>query len=132
MDWAGERDAGHVWNALSQLREEVGGLKASVQQGTITVGDVRTDIRDLARDINKLQTETSSQMGFVRGMVWAIGGALTLATIFLGVAWTSVIKPGLAHAIVEQIKPEIAKQVSDAMVKPNTSGTGQGTGARRQ
>ena len=117
VDWAGERDAGHLWNAVSGLSKETGELKASIQQNIVVIGEFRADVKDFSKEIVDLQAQVREQRSFLKGVTWAVGFVFVVVSALLTVAWTSVIQPGLAHAIGEQIKPEIAKQLSEALPK---------------
>lgn len=116
-DWAGERDAGHLWNAVSGLSKETGELKAAVQQNIVVIGEFRADVKDFSKDIVDLQAQVREQRSFLKGVAWAVSAVFIVVSALLTLAWTSVIQPGLAHAIGEQIKPEIAKQLSEALPK---------------
>jgi hypothetical protein len=121
-DWLAERDAGHVWGAISGVRQELGQLTTSVQTNTAFNKEVRDDIKELKSELGRLQAQTSSHLSFVKGAVWVAGIVIAVASFLLAWSWNSIIQPGLAHAIVEQLKPEIRKQVSEevsnALPKP--------------
>jgi len=116
--WSTERDSAHVWSALSQLRQETGELKAAIGGSNESAKEVRADLRELSRDLQTLKAEVQSNLSFVKGAVWVAGILLALVTGVFVYAWGSVIQPGLAHAIVEQLRPEISKQVNEAVKSP--------------
>lgn len=136
----------YVWQQLGDIQKNLGSLGSSVDRlsqdcGAIgginqAIGEIRSDaatlkvqsgvtqteVKDLVEKIDQLKITTSSQLSFVKGVAWALGIAFVAVSGGMAWMWASVIKPGLAHAIVEQIKPEISKQVTEAVKQ--TSGTG--------
>lgn len=122
-NWMAERDSGHVWSAISNLNKQTGELVAAIQANNQALQDVRQDIKDLSKYLTELQTQTQTQMGFVKGAVWFGGIAMAVVSAVTIWAWGSILQPGIAHAIVDQLRPEITKQVSDAVKSVAPSNT---------
>lgn len=96
---------------VSALSKDIALLSATLQANTQTLSELRADSKENSASVTKLGQDLSSHISFAKGAA----AVLVVVCTGLGFAWSSIIKPGLAHAIVEQVKPEIAKQTSDAV-----------------
>lgn len=96
---------------ISALSKDIAVLSASLQANTHTLSELRTDAKQNSAAVTQLGQNLSSHISFAKGAA----AVFLLVCTGLGFAWSSIIKPGLAHAIVEQVKPEIAKQTTDAV-----------------
>ncbi|WP_155895586.1 hypothetical protein [Comamonas aquatica] len=96
---------------ISALAKDIAQLSATLQANTQTLSELRADAKQNSADVTQLGKDLSSHISFAKGAA----AVLVVVCTGLGFAWSSIIKPGLAHAIVEQVKPEISKQVTDTV-----------------
>lgn len=120
-DYTHDRDAAYYFAQISALSKDIAQLSATLQANTQTLSELRADAKQNSADVAQLGKDLSSHISFAKGAA----AVFLLVCTALGFAWSSIIKPGLAHAIVEQVKPEIAKQVTEA-VKSQPASVGKG------
>lgn len=104
--WAQERDAVHVWTALTKVNETLGEMKAGI-------AGLHTSTEGLRGDVTKFKSHLSRATWSVAGAAAIIGGLFWFSSHI----WDSILKPGLAHAVAEQVGPIIDKRVKEAQAE---------------
>lgn len=103
VDFAVDREAGYIFTAVNSLSKQHGQFSESLGQNTKSIDELR-------RCVDGVNSQIADLRSFCKGVVWCAGGI----AIVIGLLWEPVIKHGLAHAISEQVKPEITKQVEES------------------
>lgn len=99
-----------VLTKVSEVGQTVAGLKESVLH--LTAEGAKS-----TSELSALRLQIAEQRAFLKGASLVAGGAITVVGFFLVLAWSEVIKPGLSHAIVEQMESQITQQVNEAVAK---------------
>lgn len=106
-NWPAERDSVHVWSEINKLN--------------LSFGEIKTNIAGLQASVKSLQGDMDSfKRGLEKAYAFVKGASLVIGLVFAALVWLSthlwdsVLKPGLAHAVAEQISPIVDKQIKES------------------
>ena len=105
--WAHERDSAHLWGEVNKLNQTVGELKAGVS-------DLKSSVESLRTDVGQFKERLSRGVWTITGISIAASAIFAILIFLATKMWDSVLKPGLAHAVAEQIEPIVDKRVKEA------------------
>lgn len=109
-DWAQERDAGHLWNAISGLSSKTGELSAAIAAGNTQLAEMRTDFKGLDGGIHELKTEQIAVAKSIKVFGYIATPLLALAAIAAPYWWTKTMRPDLEKSIAESVKADIERE----------------------
>ncbi len=116
-DWSAERDAGHLWSAISSLREKTGEMVSASNTCTASVEAMRADIKALEGETSGLKTEQQSTAKSIK-LVSLVATPLLAAIAFVApYFWSNAMRPDLERTISAQVKADIEKEQA---VRENT------------
>lgn len=109
-DWGHERDAGHLWTAITGLKEKSGELSAAIAGTVKVVEDLRSEIKEIDNGINDLKTEQKATAKTVK-VVGLVATPLIAVVAFVApMFWNNSMRPELERSIAAQVKADIEKE----------------------
>ena len=109
-DWQHERDAGYIWNAISDLKGKVGELVGLVASNQKALEDLRGEIKDIDTDINELQLEQRSTTKTIKVVGFVATPLIAIVAFIAPYFWSNSMRPELERSIAAQVKADIEKE----------------------
>lgn len=117
VDYGAERDAGHIWNAISGLSHKTGELSSAVLVCNSQLGELRSDLKGLDTGINELKSEQHAVEKSIKVFALIATPLLALAAFLAPYVWTKSMRPDLEKSIADSVKVDLQRE---AAVKERT------------
>ena len=111
-DWAQERDAGHLWSAISGLSAKTGELGSAIGACDKQLGELRSDVKDLDKDIQELKSEQKAVVKSAKVFAWIATPLLALAAFLAPYTWSKAMRPDLEKSIADAVKADIERETA--------------------
>ena len=108
-NWQHERDAGHIWTAMTSLRGTVGELQGAILACNQQIIETRQDIKEIDTCVKTLQTEQVSTQKTLKMFAFIATPLLGLVAWFAPSYWSGAMRPELEKSIAASVKAEIDK-----------------------
>lgn len=109
-NWQHERDAGHIWQAISGLKEKSGELGGLVVNSQRLIENLRDDLKGIDNDIEDLKLEQRSTAKTVKVVGLVATPLIALVAFVAPYFWSNSMRPELERSIAAQVKVELERE----------------------
>jgi hypothetical protein len=106
QDWGHERDAGHIWSAISDLKLKAGELAGLVASNQKTLDE----LKGLQEDIDELKLEQKSTAKTIKVVGLVATPLIALVAFIAPYFWSNSMRPELERSIGAQVKSDLEKE----------------------